>query len=160
MLAAFVLAPGFAAAEGGNPELVLKLARFGTWPSDGAPGLSFRICLRDDDPAFGEFLRLKGREVGGRPVTLHGISPRAFGRRPCHVAYFSNGLADATIIEALRDQPVLTVSTQPGFARSGGLVELSSASGETVLLIRRETVIGHPLTLSAQLLDMASEVPR
>lgn len=141
------------------PSIVIDIARFTEWPDDAAEGLSFRLCLRDDDPAIGTFLAAEGRTVKGRPITVHSIAPTAFTRRPCHAAFFSRGYGNEDVIGQLGRLPVLTVSNDPGFAARGGLIELADVGAAVTFLIDEQTVVRHPLSISAQVLDMAREVP-
>lgn len=136
-------------------EAVTRLAGFVRWPNDEELGLSFRLCIRDDDPLVGEFIEKRGHTVGGKPMTIHALSPDEFGKRPCHMAYFSEGLASQVIIGRLRNQPTLTVSPQRGFANRGGMVEMSRESGRLSLIIDRATAANHPLHVSAQLLAIS-----
>lgn len=153
-----LLGPWTAALAQNDASTVIDLARFASWPDSAEHGLTFRICLRDDDPAFGKFMGLKGTEIGGRPVTLHSVEPSSIGARPCHILYFSAGLASQDMLAVLQKQAVLTVSPQADFARDGGLVELNREDGSLSILIDRETVVTHPLQINAQLLDIANEV--
>lgn len=159
MLCAFGVCVSGAQAQSEHPSHIVNIARFTTWPAGTDYGLSFRVCLRDDDPAFGQFLDIRDQSVGGRPISLHAIPPTALGKRPCHLVYFSRGLADPVIIGALKGKPTLTVSPQPGFAKAGGVIELDMSKGRPTLIISKKTVMAHRLTVSAQLLDLAEEVP-
>ena len=156
VLCAF-LASGFAPASKGSAAVVADIAAFVRWPEDADYGLSFRLCLRDDDPAFGQFVVHRGMTVQGKPLTVHSLSPDEFGRRPCHMAYFSSGYADEVILQRLRHQPVLTISPQRGFASRGGLVELNRETGRLVLIMDRAALVGHPLAFSAQLLALSHQ---
>ncbi|GGY45698.1 YfiR family protein [Parvularcula lutaonensis] len=158
-LCAALAATSSARAQTEHPSHIVNIARFTTWPEDADYGLSFRICLRDDDPAFGRFLEVRGQTVGGRPITLHAVPPEALGKRPCHLVYFSRGLADPVVLGALKGKPTLTVSPQPGFAKIGGVIEMAYREGRPELIISKKTVVSHQLTVSAQLLDLAEEVP-
>ncbi|NNU15618.1 YfiR family protein [Parvularcula sp. ZS-1/3] len=149
------LQPAHAQDDPGS--VVLKIARFTTWPASAEFGQTFRICLRDDDPAFGRFVSLEEKTVGQKPVSLHAVPPSLLIARPCHLVYFSNGFADPQTVAGLKLRPVLTISPQPGFAMLGGVVEIGQTPGRFSIVIDRQTVIDHPLTVSAQLLAMAQE---
>jgi len=136
-------------------DAVTRLAGFVRWPDAEQLGLSFRLCLRDDDPAVGAFITRRGNKVSGKPLTIHALAPDEFGSRPCHLAYFSDGLANPVLIGRLRNQPTLTVSPQTGFANRGGLVEMSNNAGRLTLIIDRATAANHPLHVSAQLLAIS-----
>ncbi|MEM9811007.1 MAG: YfiR family protein [Pseudomonadota bacterium] len=141
-----------------HAAMLTKVARFTSWPTDLDYGLSFRICLRDDDPAFSEFAALEGSEIQGLPVTVHSIPPQSFGRRPCHAAYFSVGYASDDIMKALRRSPTLTISQQEHFALSGGVIEIVHRGRERALRVNSDVVAHHPLRLRAPLREVAEEV--
>lgn len=141
----------------GNAAAVADVAAFVTWPAAADYGLSFRLCLRDDDPAIGEFLRVRDATVQGKPLTVHSMPPEEFGRRPCHIAYFSPGYVDRTILKRLKHQPTLTISPERGFASKGGLVELNREGGRLVLVVDRAALPSHPLAFSAQLLAISHQ---
>ncbi|MEO1658568.1 MAG: YfiR family protein [Pseudomonadota bacterium] len=136
-------------------DTVIAIARFTVWPDDVEYGLSFRICLRHDDPAIASFLDRRGTSIQGRPISLHSVKPAQFGEEPCHAAYFSAGLADRAIIEKISLRPVLTVSPQKGFAVSGGVVEVADPDADDRLLVSDATLARSPLRLRAPLLEVA-----
>ena len=136
-------------------DTLISVARFTVWPDDIDYGLSFRVCLRNDDPAIVSFLRRKGTLIQGRPMSLHSVGPAAFGNAACHAAFFSAGLADRAIIDMIGLRPVLTISAQPGFAIDGGLVEVADPQAPDPLLVHDGTLGRHPLRLRAPLLEVA-----
>ncbi|MEM1381481.1 MAG: YfiR family protein [Pseudomonadota bacterium] len=148
---------GVADAQRAGAQSVADIAAFVQWPDAAEYGLSFRLCLRDDDPAFGQFMSQPDMTIQGKPLTVHAIAPEAFGERPCHLAYFSPGYADAAIIERLKRKPVLTISPENGFAARGGLVELNNDGGRTVLVMDRAAILSHPLAFKAQLLAISHQ---
>ena len=105
LVGAFVLS-AFAPPAKTSASVVADIAAFVRWPETATYGLSFRLCLRDDDPAFGQFVVSRGMTVQGKPLTVHSLSPEEFGRSPCHMAYFSSGYADEAILRRLRHEPV------------------------------------------------------
>ncbi len=137
----------------GPARSVMAVSRFVKWPEAADSGLTFRLCLRDDDPALGAFLGLRGETISGRPVSIHPLSPGAFAVRPCHVAYFSDGLASPAILRTLADKPVLTMSPEGGFAERGGDVEIVAGTGG--FAINDERLREQGLRVSAQLLKLS-----
>ncbi|MEO1041170.1 MAG: YfiR family protein [Pseudomonadota bacterium] len=139
-------------------DTVVAIARFTVWPDEVDYGLSFRMCLRDDDPAIASFLSLRGTLIHGRPLSLHSVEPGAFGSEACQVAFFSSGLAEPSDIQSISLRPVLTVSAQPGFVKAGGIVEITDPHAEDRLLVSNVTLGRHPLRLRAPLLEVAGRV--
>lgn len=156
--ALLTLGSASAQADADATDIVVKVARFASWPSDAEFGLSFRVCLRDDDPAYGRFLDLEGVMLKGKPVSIHGIPPENFSIEPCHAVYFSTGLATDLVLSQLDELPILTISPEEGFAERGGLVEFARQGDRTVLIVDRDTALTHPLQLSAPLMQIAEEM--
>jgi len=144
--------------EADASSVLIKIARFASWPDNQDFGLSFRVCLRDDDPAFARFLDLEGTMIKGKPISVHGVPPQEFSIQPCHAIYFSTGLATDMVLSQLDQLPILTISPEEGFAERGGLVEFAQRGGRTVLIVDRHTALTHPLQLSAPLMQIAEEM--
>ncbi|MEM6913002.1 MAG: YfiR family protein [Pseudomonadota bacterium] len=159
MAIAAVVGLGPSCIQAAEPaDTVVAIARFTVWPDEIDYGLSFRMCLRDDDPAIAAFLSLSGTLIHGRPLSLHSVDPTAFGSESCQVAFFSPGLVDPVVLQSISLHPVLTVSAQPGFAEAGGIVEITNPRAEDRLLVSNATLGRHPLRLRAPLLEVAGRV--
>ncbi|MCQ8183936.1 YfiR family protein [Parvularcula maris] len=158
-----VVLPGSAAAGQGashdHARMLVNLARFAEWPEERDYGSTFRICLRDDDPAITAFSSVAGQEVRGLTVSLHTLAPSAMGSRPCHAVYFSAGLADKEAVASLGHEPVLTVSPSSGFTAMGGMIELQTGGITPTIVVSADVIRDHPLRISAQLLSMAEVLP-
>jgi hypothetical protein len=136
---------------------VIDVSRFTSWPEGAELGLSFRICVRDDDPAIAKLLKAERQTVKGRPISVHTVPPQRMALYPCHATYFSDGYASGSVMAGLADKAVLTISPQSGFARSGGIVEVQDHQGQMHLVIDKARARTHSLRLSAPLLEIAGE---
>lgn len=115
-----------AGENGTSPDLIWRkpivhqLAQFIEWPaSRPLTGPLIIGIVGNDSPAM-------ATEVEERPVEFrHVFSPEQMRR--CHVVYFAEPVTARIeqFLESLRGEPVLTVAAVPGFARQGGMVELT-----------------------------------
>jgi hypothetical protein len=126
------------AAKGPQPEpygeyevkaaLLHKIVKLVEWPRSAfeAPDSELRLCVLGEDP-FGDLLERTFEEKGGgdrRVVIERFASVRQM--KPCQLMFVSASEARraSRILESLWGSPVLTVGETPGFARSGGIVQM------------------------------------
>lgn len=145
---------------GVKAALIYNIAKFVTWPASAFPGAGspLTVCVLGADP-FGGVLdeALRGRQVGGRPVTARRIAePDA----SCHILFVASSEYKrlGVILDTTQNAPVLTVSDLDGFTRSGGIVEFVTAQDRIHFVINAKAA-GPSLKLSARLLDLASREP-
>src|SRR5580704_1301145 len=141
-----------------------NFGRFVQWPPNAtaAKGDSFSICVLGQDP-FGPTLdsTLAGETLDGKPLAVKRIStPRDAGE--CRILFISsteeNHLKE--ILGALDDSSILTVSDMPAFSRRGGMIQFVLEGDKVrfeINLTRAETA---KLTLSSELLKVATTVRR
>lgn len=162
VLAAVLGTAGLAVAA--VDEYALKAAflfnftRFVEWPpgSFGAPDAPFRVCVLGTDP-FGERLDpLRERQAAGRPIAIERPADLAALSR-CQIAYLGDGVP-ADLVAATRDgrlPGVLGVSSDPAFAREGGMVALVTQGDRVRLHVNLDAIRASPLRFSANLLEIA-----
>ncbi len=117
------------------------------------------LCLLGGNP-FGDVLDKLTREAGDKPVrTLRQIAGthQAAG---CDVVFVERGEAERVegILQRLASRGVLTVSDIAGFARLGGMVELT-VGGERAgigIVINRKAARAQGIDFNAQLLRLAT----
>jgi hypothetical protein len=141
-----------------------NFGRFVQWPPNAtaAKSDSFSICVLGQDP-FGPSLgsTLAGEKLDGKPLAMKRIAtPRDAGE--CRILFISsteeNHLKE--ILMSLDDSSVLTVSDMPAFSRRGGMIQFVLEGDKVrfeINLTRAETA---KLTLSSELLKVATTVRR
>ncbi|MEO1594383.1 MAG: YfiR family protein [Pseudomonadota bacterium] len=154
-------------ASANNREDELKLAftyniaRFVTWPERAAGDQSeyFHLCILGDTPYRIAMDNLGKRRVADLPIEVIDLArPPADGVR-CDLAYLSAESGDVPgVIEALLAETVLTVSDAPGFANTGGIIELTRRNDRIAMRINVAAVRRAGLTISSQLLSLATLV--
>lgn len=134
------------------------VTRFVTWPeaSFDAPEAAFRLCVLGHDP-FGERLHaLQEQRVAGRPIQIE--HPQTLeGLARCQLAYFGSG-ADAGLLRAAQDgrlPTLLGISSDPEFARRGGMLALVGEGADIHLHVNLGSVHASRLDFSAKLLELA-----
>lgn len=105
---------------------VYNFAKFVRWP-EGAPAgdSALSLCVAGSDDLADALVRLRGRLVRGRPLTVQYLNGGQVPRH-CQMLYVAASVQPylADLLQPVRGQPVLTISELPGFARSGGVIEL------------------------------------
>lgn len=137
---------------------LFNFTRFVEWSpgSFGAPDAPFRVCVLGTDP-FGERLDpLRERQAAGRPIAIERPADLAALSR-CQIAYLGDGVP-ADLVAATRDgrlPGVLGVSSDPAFAREGGMVALVTQGDRVRLHVNLDAIRASPLRFSANLLEIA-----
>ncbi len=157
-----------AAAETSREYLIkaaflYNFAKFTEWPAGSFPDSAapLDVCVFGEDPFGGALESIAGKTIRGRRVAVHRVASIEAGAA-CHLLFISTSEATrlAGILESLRDRPVLTIAEMPGFARSGGIINLTTNSNDQ---IRFEINIGIAkrvgLKLSSKLLNLAEITP-
>lgn len=141
-----------------------NFGRFVQWPPNAttAKSDSFSICVLGRDP-FGPSLdsTLAGETLDGKPLAAKRIStPREAGE--CRILFISsteeNHLKE--ILSALNESSILTVSDMPAFSRRGGMIQFVLEGGKVRFEINLAKAETAKLTLSSELLKVATTVRR
>jgi hypothetical protein len=141
-----------------------NFGRFVEWPANGiaAKSAPFTVCVLGQDP-FGSALdaTLRGETIGGKSVTAKRIStpPEAVS---CQILFISSaeGSRLNKIIEALDKEAVLTASDMPQFSQRGGMIQFVLEGNRVRFEINLTAVQRAGLTLSSELLKVATTVRR
>lgn len=140
-----------------------NFAKFVEWPAQAfhGPSDALSLCLLGHDP-FGRILdeTLAGKTVQGRPLVLirHETWPP---RQACHILFISaskQALLEQTFA-ALKGASILTVGDTPRFAHRGGIINLTMDENRVRLEINLRAAETAGLTISSQLLKLATLVP-
>ncbi len=135
--------------------------RFAQWPGD--PGAAREVSVAVYAPqGFVEYLR----KISTRSHSYPKMQVRWCASVECadaaHVLYV-HGVEDVKLemlLTAMQGREVLTVSDQPGFVQSGGMIQLVEDRGRLVFDINLRAIQEAGLYISADILDMARKVVR
>ena len=138
---------------------VYNFAKFAQWTGDRPTSGPLTFCVLGDravEEALGQLVL--GKAIQGREATL----VRDIGRdqlRTCRVLYFSDITAERPgFLDALSSASVLTVGTGREFAQLGGIIGLFVDSGHMQFAVNLNRARGAGITLSSQLLSLATIV--
>lgn len=162
LLLALLVTP--ARASSPADEYALKAAflfnftRFVEWPAEAfaQPDDAFRICVYGTDPFGARLDALARRRVGERAIEI--TRPEGVADLPrCQIAYLGDGTPREVETAALGHTAptTLTVSSEPSFAREGGMVALVTDRGRVKLHINLASIRRSPLRFSAKLLEVS-----
>jgi hypothetical protein len=145
------------------PELkaafLVNFVKFATWVGV-APGAPLVVCVIDDD-RVGDALAESAKRllIDGHPLNIR-RPKRDAPLQPCHVV-FASGRDPGKILARTvpsKEQPTLTVSDVPGFAASGGMIELFDDKGRMRFAVNMDSVQKSGPQLSARMLALAKIV--
>jgi hypothetical protein len=153
---------------------LLSFVRFTEWPAGDWAGTSrpgtatspYVIGVSGSRPLLDTLIRLvEGQQVRGRPVHVVRIKD-VRDLAVCHLVYLNPspdddglGVPIPIALDALRGEPVLTVSAATDFLAQGGLVQLYRADSHLRFDIATETARAAGITLNSRLLALARPVP-
>ncbi len=141
-----------------------NFGRFVQWPAKAtaAGGDSFAICVLGEDP-FGPVLHatIAGETIGGRNVVAKRISKPQDGVN-CRILFISSSEDHQLkeVLAALDKVSGLTVSDMAQFALRGGMVQFILDGNKVRFEVNLFTAERAGLTLSSQLLKLATNVRR
>lgn len=139
--------------------LLFKLPQFVYWPDSGNAQNKLIFCILGNNP-FGKSLeRLAQEPSGGRTVEIVSLAAVGDGI-VCDFIFISrseSASVEATI-RKFAGKRVVTVSDIPGFAKAGGMVELTVSDERIGLTLNRKAAQKQGLEFNAQLLRLAKVV--
>jgi hypothetical protein len=143
---------------------LLNFGRFATWPS-GAPANGrdgFAVCVIGRDP-FGSALdkTVAGESIDGKAVVVRRITD-AQAAGDCRILFVSASEEARLpiILPAAAKAAVLTVSDIPRFTDRGGMIEFVPQDRKVRFRVNAASVEQAGLTLSSELLRVATAVIR
>ena len=139
--------------------LIYKISRFVTWPD--VPDQSrepFRLCLAEKTIFDLAQDRFAGRRIRDRDIEVHLLTDASSDiAETCDVFYMARLEKERVrqFIEQAGSEPVLTVSDAPEFARTGGMIGLSTQGKKIAIRINVAAYEASGLIVSSQLLELA-----
>ncbi len=136
-----------------------NFAQFIEWPDEAEAEAdpALHVCVLGTDP-FGSALdeTLRQRRVRGQRLTVHRI-PQATVDDECEIVFISRSLRDALgpVLASAQRRGALTISELDGFARAGGMIELTERRAKVGFTINLDAANRARLRISSQLLELA-----
>ena len=142
---------------------IYNFGKFVQWPAGTAPGGAengFPICVLGPDP-FGATLDeiVKGESIEGQPLVTRRID-RVESTDGCRILFISAMSKERLImtLQTLQSKPVLTVSDMPDFCNHGGMIQFVMQADKVRFEVNLPPAEKAGLTLSSQLLKVATSV--
>ncbi len=139
--------------------LFFKLPQFVYWPDNSSARNNLVFCVLGNNP-FGKTLESLAQEpIGGRTAEIVNLAAVGDGTA-CDFIFISRSESASveTLLRKLSGKRVVTVSDIPGFARAGGMVELTVSDDRLGVTLNRKAAQKQGLEFNAQLLRLAKVV--
>jgi hypothetical protein len=138
-----------------------RFAQFVEWPHEagGEPSRQLVLCMLGTDVFEGALNSIAGKTVRERELVVKFVaSPRQLGQ--CHMVFLAEPGPEVlkTTVNQGRQAHVLTVSDQPGFAASGGMIELLRQNNRLQFEINLGAAREAGLVVSSNLLRLARRI--
>ena len=135
---------------------VYNFAKYVEWPKPIYGGAQFELCLSGSDSVIEALQRLKGQSVQQRKVTTRVLH---FGDdyNGCQLLFVGRSEESRlkSLLANLKNMPMLTISNIPGFAKSGGMIELFREKKKLRFAINLDAAQNSGLSISSRLLKLA-----
>lgn len=140
---------------------LFNFGKFVRWQVNAAARSdSFEICVMGKNP-FGSTLEntVAGESIDGKNIVARHITNLQDATH-CRILFIGSSAESnlKSILGAARQSSVLTVSDIPGFAQSGGMIELVNQEGRIRFEVNLAAVGDAGLTVSSELLKVAVKV--
>lgn len=166
-LLASLIAPSVSHAQE-NKEFLVKAAfiynfvKFVEWP--GAKAIAGQsnidICVAGEGGMMSTGSVFQAASTGKLKLSLVAEANAASAASHCHVLFIDSSEEGrlATILAALKDSPVLTVSDIDGFIEKGGMIGFVNHNNKIKLEVNARSVTDAGMRVDAQLLEIALRV--
>lgn len=141
---------------------LLNFGKFIKWPETALPPGTdkFSICVLGDDP-FGNVLSttVRDEKIDGKPVVARRIG-RSQDVTGCQVLFISRSEDKQVhkLLQSLSKTAILTVSDMPGFMDRNGMIQFTLVNNRVRFEVNLDSVQQAGITLSSELLKVASFV--
>jgi YfiR/HmsC-like len=141
---------------------LLNFGKFIKWPESAIPSGTdkFSICVLGDDP-FGNVLNttVRDEKIDGKPVIARRIG-RSQDITGCQVLFISRSEEKQfrKLLQSFSKSAILTVSDMPGFMDHDGMIQFTLVNNRVRFEVNLDSVQEAGLTLSSELLKVASFV--
>lgn len=134
---------------------LIHLSEFTTWPEEKMQHLSsFNICIGFDSLLKEPLEQIKGREVKNKPLEiLYDISVEKLNT--CHIFYVEEKFNKNVFQQnPQKNAPILTVSSDPDFAKEGGIIEYYHEGDKLKMRVSLKMLSLSKLSISSKLLRL------
>jgi hypothetical protein len=135
-----------------------NFAKFVVWPDSSFSSVEspLTICVVGFDPFKENLDYLENKSVRGRQIAIKRLD-KVDGISDCHTVFVSREEREAirSVIDAVKNKPILTVGETSDFCPSGGIVNLYNENNRVRFEIDVTAAEQAGLTISSELLKLA-----
>ena len=141
---------------------VFNFIKFTDWPDSSGPDNRLTLCVVGSNALGGALATLNDRMVGDRKLHVVYYNSDDANLSSCQAVFIGEAVQNRfiSIIQSLRDSPILTISDIDSFAEMGGCIGLRYQENRVVFEVNLTSVQKLRLRLPGQLLNLASKVYR
>ena len=134
---------------------LFNFVKFADW-SGVPPSATLVLCVANDAQITAALAdSVRGQAIDGHPLEARRLTSDS-PVLPCHLLFVPAAAMRQMLTKMYSGmETLLTVSDEPGFARSGGLIELFQENGRMRFAINVDTARRSGVRLSSRLLDLA-----
>lgn len=138
---------------------VFRFPQFVTWPSAAISGRnSFDICVAESQGTATALREItSGESQNGLPLRVR-ENPVELNLAGCHVLVLPGSRPDRDLLKRAAGMPILTVGDSANFLDEGGIIQLKVVDRRVRFEISMPAAVRAGVTLSSQLLRLASQV--
>jgi hypothetical protein len=163
--ALLLLSPPSAADEAfltGNEQklkvaFIYNFALFTEWPAE--VGSTLNLCIHGPDPFGNAIDELQGKAVDRRSIMVQrkGAGDSLKG---CQAVFVTGSAIGGlpSVLDEVRDHPVLTIADSPGAAQQGVAINMAVTQNKVTFEVNLRAARAARLSLSSKLLRVATEV--
>jgi len=143
--------------QGIRALLSVSLAKFTSWPNAEFINSNITFCIVGDNIINTAFNGLNNKAINGKYIIISNRS-QLRNLSGCHLLFITK-IPSTTLQQILleiKGKPILTISNSIAFLKAGGMVALVHKNGKMQLNINLSSVKNSGLTISSQILKLAT----
>lgn len=140
------------------------VVEFVQWPKNAIPETAVNICVYGEIPSLEGLNSINGKVVNNRSIVIRTIPTLAIaqsGKQECQMLYIGKTENNKlnSIIQDMKDLPVLTFGDQAGLAEKGGTMNFYITNNRMGIMINQETVSQNKLQINPRMLKLVTVFP-
>ena len=139
--------------------LLFNLTRFVTWPgADGKEPNTLLICVAKHDPFVPYLDELHGQMTNHRSIDIRYLVEDADSLQSCQMVFAGKSSREALQrkLPDIASLPVLSISDVHGFAKAGGMIEITRRNNRLGFIFNMKSINKSGLRVAAPLLQMST----
>lgn len=140
------------------------VAEFVQWPKDAISDSAVTICVYGDIPSLDGLNSINGKVVNNRSIVIRTIPNVDIAKnenKACQMLYVGDSKKPTleSIINEMKNLPVLTFGDKAGLAEKGGTMNFYVSNNRMGIMINQETVTQNKLEINPRMLKLVTVFP-